>query len=73
MNTSYHAKYFASELLRRSASNSTDKLSMSLFDASVEDDGLWKQKMTKAEFEDCHVLFQEDGVGYIRKMLGRVV
>jgi hypothetical protein len=37
------------------------------------DDGLWKQKMTKAEFEDCHVLFQEDGVGYIRKMMGRVV
>ena len=35
MNTPYHAKYFASELLRRSASNSTEKLSMSLFDASV--------------------------------------
>lgn len=29
--------------------------------------------MTKAEFEDCHVFFQEDGVGYIRKMLERVV
>lgn len=38
-----------------------------------EDDGLWKQKMTKTEFEDCHVLFQEDGAGYIRKMLGRVI
>ena len=36
LNTPYHAKYYASELLRRSASNSTDKLSMSLFDASVD-------------------------------------
>ena len=36
MNTPYHAKYHACELLRRSASNSTDKLSMSLFDASVD-------------------------------------
>lgn len=36
VNTPYHAKYFASELLRRSASSSTDKLSMSLFDASVD-------------------------------------
>ncbi|HEX2769689.1 MAG TPA: hypothetical protein VHN12_10435, partial [Geobacteraceae bacterium] len=38
-----------------------------------EDDGLWKQKMTKAEFEDCHVLFQEDGIAYIGKMLGKVM
>lgn len=37
------------------------------------DDGLWKQKMTKAEFEDCHVFFQEDAVGYIKKMMGRIV
>ena len=36
MNTPYHAKYYASELLRRSASSSTEKLSMSLFDASVD-------------------------------------
>ena len=36
MNTSYHAKYFAAELLRRSASDDIDKLSMSLFDASVD-------------------------------------
>jgi ERCC4-related helicase len=36
MNTPYHAKYFAGELLRRSASSDIDKLSMSLFDASVD-------------------------------------
>lgn len=36
MNTPYHTKYYAGELLRRSASNSADKLSMSLFDASVD-------------------------------------
>ncbi|GLI37760.1 DEAD/DEAH box helicase [Geobacter hydrogenophilus] len=36
MNTPYHAKYFAAELLRRSASSEIDKLSMSLFDASVD-------------------------------------
>ena len=36
MNTPYHAKYFAAELLRRSASDDIDKLSMSLFDASVD-------------------------------------
>lgn len=36
LNTPYHAKYFAAELLRRSASNDIDKLSMSLFDASVD-------------------------------------
>lgn len=36
MNTPWHAKYFAAELLRRSASSDIDKLSMSLFDASVD-------------------------------------
>lgn len=36
LNTPYHAKYFAAELLRRSAANDIDKLSMSLFDASVD-------------------------------------
>lgn len=36
VNTPYHAKYFAGELLRRSASSDIDKLSMSLFDASVD-------------------------------------
>lgn len=36
MNTPYHAKYFAAELMRRSASADIDKLSMSLFDASVD-------------------------------------
>jgi SNF2 family DNA or RNA helicase len=36
LNTSFHAKYFAAELLRRSASDDIDKLSMSLFDASVD-------------------------------------
>lgn len=36
MNTPYHDKYFAAELLRRSASSDIDKLSMSLFDASVD-------------------------------------
>lgn len=36
MSTPYHAKYFAAELLRRSASDDIDKLSMSLFDASVD-------------------------------------
>jgi len=36
LNTPYHAKYFAAELLRRSASSDIDKLSMSLFDASVD-------------------------------------
>lgn len=36
MNTPYHAKYYAAELLRRSASSDIDKLSMSLFDASVD-------------------------------------
>jgi hypothetical protein len=36
LNTAYHAKYFAAELLRRSASDDIDKLSMSLFDASVD-------------------------------------
>ena len=36
MNTVYHAKYFAAELLRRSASDDIDKLSMSLFDATVD-------------------------------------
>lgn len=36
MNTPYHAKYFAAELLRRSAADDIDKLSMSLFDASVD-------------------------------------
>src|SRR5512137_268028 len=36
MTTAYHAKYFAAELLRRSASDDVDKLSMSLFDASVD-------------------------------------
>ncbi len=36
LNTPWHAKYFAAELLRRSASSDIDKLSMSLFDASVD-------------------------------------
>lgn len=36
LNTPYHAKYFAAELLRRSASDDSDKLSMSLFDATVD-------------------------------------
>lgn len=36
LNTPYHAKYFAAELLRRSVANDIDKLSMSLFDASVD-------------------------------------
>lgn len=36
MNTPYHAKYFAAELLKRSSSSDIDKLSMSLFDASVD-------------------------------------
>ncbi|ABQ24804.1 SNF2-related protein [Geotalea uraniireducens] len=36
MNTPYHAKYFAAELLRRSASSDIDKLSLSLFNASVD-------------------------------------
>jgi len=36
LNTPYHAKYYAAELLRRSASDDIDKLSMSLFDASVD-------------------------------------
>lgn len=36
MNTPYHAKYFAAELIRRSVADDIDKLSMSLFDASVD-------------------------------------
>lgn len=36
MPTPYHAKYYAAELLRRSASSDIDKLSLSLFDASVD-------------------------------------
>ncbi|PHJ36836.1 ATP-dependent helicase [Desulforamulus profundi] len=36
MNTNYHAKYFAHEILRRHAANHIGKLSMSLFDACVD-------------------------------------
>lgn len=36
MNTAYHTKYFANKLINRSASNDIDKLSMSLFNASVD-------------------------------------
>jgi len=36
LSTSYHTKYFATELLRRSASSDIDKLSMSLFNATVD-------------------------------------
>ena len=34
--TPYHAKYFAHELTIRHAENGVDKLSQSLFDASVD-------------------------------------
>lgn len=34
---------------------------------------LWGWKMSKAEFEDCNVLFQEDGGdGYLAKLFGRL-
>lgn len=36
MITSYHAKYYAHELVRRHATGSVDQLSRSLFDASVD-------------------------------------
>ncbi|WP_047154563.1 SNF2-related protein [Aneurinibacillus tyrosinisolvens] len=36
MNTAYHSKYFANKLIHRSTSNDIEKLSMSLFDASVD-------------------------------------
>lgn len=36
MNTAYHTKYFANKLTNRSASNDIEKLSMSLFNASVD-------------------------------------
>ncbi|WP_251553979.1 SNF2-related protein [Neobacillus muris] len=36
MNTAYHAKYFANKLTNHSASNDIEKLSMSLFNASVD-------------------------------------
>ena len=36
MSTPYHAKYFAHELTRQSAGSEVDKLSRSLFDASVD-------------------------------------
>ena len=36
MITSYHAKYFSHDLTNRHASNSVDRISMSLFDASVD-------------------------------------
>jgi len=36
LNTNYHAKYYAHELLRRTASNNIEKLSMSLFNACVD-------------------------------------
>lgn len=34
--TKYHAKYYANELSKKSASNDTDRISMSLFDACVQ-------------------------------------
>ncbi len=33
--TKYHAKYYANELTKQSASNDTDRISMSLFNACV--------------------------------------
>ncbi|MEI4770486.1 SNF2-related protein [Psychrobacillus sp. FJAT-51614] len=36
MNTAYHTKYFANKLINRSPSNDIEKLSMSLFNASVD-------------------------------------
>jgi hypothetical protein len=36
VSTSYHAKYFANELTRRSGTVGVEKLSMSLFDAAVD-------------------------------------
>lgn len=36
MSTAYHARYFAYELTRQRPANSVDRLSMSLFDASVD-------------------------------------
>src|SRR5947207_6785390 len=36
MNTAYHARYFAHELTRRRPAADVDRLSMSLFDASVD-------------------------------------
>lgn len=36
MNTAYHAKYYANKLTNLSASNDIEKLSMSLFNASVD-------------------------------------
>jgi hypothetical protein len=36
MITIFHAKYFAYELIRRHVSNDIDRLSRSLFDASVD-------------------------------------
>jgi SNF2 family DNA or RNA helicase len=36
MFTAYHAKYFANELTLRHASDGVDRLSQSLFDASVD-------------------------------------
>lgn len=36
MSTAYHAKYFAHELTRHSADNGIDRLSMALFNASVD-------------------------------------
>jgi hypothetical protein len=36
MITNYHAKYFAHELTRQCAANDVDRLSQSLFDATVD-------------------------------------
>jgi ERCC4-related helicase len=36
MSTAYHAKYYAHELTKRSATNGIEKISRSLFDASVD-------------------------------------
>lgn len=36
MITAYHAKYYANELTRRNSANGVDRLSQSLFDASVD-------------------------------------
>ena len=33
--TKYHAKYYANELIKQSASNDTDRISMSLFNTCV--------------------------------------
>jgi hypothetical protein len=36
LSTAYHAKYFAHELTRHTANDGVDRLSMALFDASVD-------------------------------------